>query len=308
MISIIVPAYNAEKTITRCIKSILEQSVRDFELLLIDDGSTDGTGEICDRFAEIDNRVKVFHKTNGGVSSARNLGLDNADGEWITFVDSDDYVDTEWLAIFNDRCTDYDMVVQGFICEGIAHPFPTCVTYKGDCPTGLSLLAKNEIVGYVWAKLFRHDIIKKNRLCFNKDFSIREDEDFILKYMSVSQSMICTPKAGYHYIVPDWSSKYKQQDNFYTLCSLFNSITVIYNNKFNCTWQKYLNDLDGALIFSFESHKSDRKHRVKIYQEYVGKTVLKSHINIMLKWILYIIKIPSIATYLFDLRTRFVSK
>ena len=91
-ISVIVPVYNAEKYLHRCVDSILTQTFTDFELLLINDGSKDKSGAICDEYAAKDSRVRVFHKENGGVSSARNLGLDNAKGEWITFVDSDDWI------------------------------------------------------------------------------------------------------------------------------------------------------------------------------------------------------------------------
>lgn len=91
-ISVIVPVYNTEKYLHRCIDSILAQTFTDFELLLIDDGSKDSSGTICDEYAAKDARVRVFHKENGGVSSARNLGLDQAKGEWITFVDSDDWI------------------------------------------------------------------------------------------------------------------------------------------------------------------------------------------------------------------------
>lgn len=91
-ISVIVPVYNVEKYLRKCVDSILSQTFTDFELLLIDDGSKDHSGEICDEYALQDDRVKVFHKENGGVSSARNLGIDVAKGEWITFVDADDYI------------------------------------------------------------------------------------------------------------------------------------------------------------------------------------------------------------------------
>ena len=96
-ISVIVPVYNVEKYLPRCIDSILSQTFKDFELLLIDDGSPDNCGKICDEYAAKDRRVRVFHKPNGGVSSARNLGLDKACGEWITFIDSDDYVAVDYL-------------------------------------------------------------------------------------------------------------------------------------------------------------------------------------------------------------------
>ena len=90
IISIIVPVYNTEKYLDQCIQSVLAQTYTNWELLLIDDGSTDSSGAICDKYAAEDNRIRVFHKENGGVSSARNLGLDNAQGEWISFVDADD--------------------------------------------------------------------------------------------------------------------------------------------------------------------------------------------------------------------------
>ena len=98
-ISVIVPVYNTSQFLPHCIDSILSQNFSDFELLLIDDGSTDGSGQICDAYAEKDNRIRVFHKKNGGVSSARNLGLCNAKGEWVTFVDSDDFVLNDYFSI-----------------------------------------------------------------------------------------------------------------------------------------------------------------------------------------------------------------
>ena len=96
-ITVIIPVYNAESTLRRCLDSILAQTFTDFECLLINDGSKDRSGEICEEYANKDSRVRVFHKENGGVSSARNVGLDNARGEWITFCDSDDTVMPEWI-------------------------------------------------------------------------------------------------------------------------------------------------------------------------------------------------------------------
>ena len=97
MITVIVPVYKAEKYLHRCVDSILAQTFTDFEVLLIDDGSPDRSGEICEEYAQKDARVRVFHKDNAGVSSARNLGLDNAKGEWVTFVDSDDWVHEDFI-------------------------------------------------------------------------------------------------------------------------------------------------------------------------------------------------------------------
>ena len=114
-LSIIVPVFNTEQYIPRCIGSILSQSFTDFELLLIDDGSTDGSGDICDEYAEKDNRVHVFHKENGGVSSVRNLGLDEAKGEWACFVDSDDELLPNGLQIMVDGISEeVDLVMAGY--------------------------------------------------------------------------------------------------------------------------------------------------------------------------------------------------
>ena len=101
-ISIVVPVYNVEKYLERCIDSILAQTFTDFELLLINDGSKDSSGLICDKYTEKDSRIRVFHKENEGVSRARNLGISNARGRWLCFIDSDDWVDKEYLHCFGD--------------------------------------------------------------------------------------------------------------------------------------------------------------------------------------------------------------
>ncbi len=109
--SIIVPVYNAEKTLQRCVDSILAQTFEDFELILINDGSKDQSGDICDEYAAKDSRVKTVHKTNGGVSSARNAGLRIAQGEYIAFIDSDDYIDNDYLLGFKHY--DADLIISG---------------------------------------------------------------------------------------------------------------------------------------------------------------------------------------------------
>ena len=112
-ISVIVPVYNAEKYLRRCIDSILAQTFTDFELLLIDDGSTDSSGKICDEYAKKDRRIRVFHKENGGVSSARNVGLSHLRGNWVYFVDSDDYLSPQHLQNYVNYL-DADIIYQGY--------------------------------------------------------------------------------------------------------------------------------------------------------------------------------------------------
>ena len=119
LVSIIVPVYKAEKWLHRCVDSILAQTMEDFELLLIDDGSPDRSGEICDEYAAKDLRVRVFHKENGGVSSARQKGLENAIGEYVIHCDPDDWVDTDMLMELTQyaKKTQADMVICDFYTE-----------------------------------------------------------------------------------------------------------------------------------------------------------------------------------------------
>ena len=114
MISIIVPVYNSSKVLEKCIDSILAQTYKSFELILIDDGSSDGSGKICDKYADIDDRLKVYHRANYGVSASRNFGTEKAKGEWISFIDSDDYIDTTYLeSFFPNNLIESDLVFQG---------------------------------------------------------------------------------------------------------------------------------------------------------------------------------------------------
>ena len=116
MISIIVPVYNVEPYLRKCLDSILDQTYRDLEILIIDDGSTDGSGAICDEYAGKDDRIKVFHTENNGLSAARNLGLSKAQGKFVGFVDSDDWIEPDMFGVMHTRLnkSGADMCVSGF--------------------------------------------------------------------------------------------------------------------------------------------------------------------------------------------------
>lgn len=148
-ISVIVPVYNTEKYLPRCIDSILAQTFTDFELLLIDDGSKDNSANICDEYAAKDQRVRVFHKQNGGVSSARNLGLDNASGEWVTFVDSDDWIDKFFLSIIDVDSLNADLIITAVSEEKEL----TSETY-------IKEMLMRRLPPQIWGKFFRRSVIK----------------------------------------------------------------------------------------------------------------------------------------------------
>lgn len=193
MISIIVPVYNVDKYLQRCIESILAQKFVDFELLLIDDGSKDKSGEICDNFALKDKRIKVFHKENGGVSSARNLGIAKAQGEWITFIDSDDWVSEDYLSSFS---TDCDLCVQGYYCGENAIRYDEIFI---DHNPGAYYLYKGYVFG-PYCKLFKASLIRDGHVLFDETMALGEDILFLMEYILLCKTMRVVGACGYHYI------------------------------------------------------------------------------------------------------------
>ena len=175
-ISIIVPVYNTEKYLRRCVDSILAQTFTDFELLLINDGSTDSSGAICDEYTQKDSRVRVFHKENGGVSSACNLGLDNARGEWITFEDSDDTLPVNALEDIY-RNDSEDLIVSAFyrINSKIKTDIEwKCGTiFKDDFNNFLSLNLNNTLFRTPWAKMYRTELIHLNKIRMDESLSVK---------------------------------------------------------------------------------------------------------------------------------------
>lgn len=274
-ISVIVPVYNSEKTLNRCVDSILSQTFSDFELLLVDDGSTDYSGMMCNDYALKDHRVHVFHKKNGGVSSARNLGLDHANGQWITFCDSDDYVDDNWLSTFVKHCKkNVELVVQS---TGISNK-TTYSSFEGTVSDFLESFYDANIIGYVWNKLFRKDIIVTDRLHFDESLTFLEDETFVCKYLQHINHVTFIPKITYHYEIPDFRNKYKG-DNFepyytiYGIIELINSKTPMPN-----TIEHYIKLLRRSLFDSFLKRHSNRMNKLLRYQQILANNsnVLKS--------------------------------
>ncbi|MEE1226668.1 MAG: glycosyltransferase family 2 protein [Bacteroidales bacterium] len=196
-ISVIVPVYKVEQYLHRCIDSILSQSFTDFELLLIDDGSPDNCGKICDEYAQKDSRVRVFHKPNGGVSSARNLGLDNAKGEWMAFIDSDDYVENEYL----EELLSYETNTSADII--------TSIKILDTTNNSVTLQRKEfgslfSVYGFdknctPWGKLLRKDIISNNNLKFNTRVHLGEDAMFVLSYLLDADKITLISSNKYNY-------------------------------------------------------------------------------------------------------------
>ncbi len=201
-ISVIVPVYNAEKYLRRCIDSILAQTFTDFELLLIDDGSKDKSGEICDEYARKDNRVKVFHKENGGVSSARQCGLDNTTGSYVIHADPDDWCDKDMLELMyaNAVSQKADMVICDYWMslknrEIYIYQNPQ----KLEARNVQNKIFRQELFGSCWNKLINIEIIRKYGIHFPQNINLWEDAFFHCSLLMYNIKISYLNKAFYHY-------------------------------------------------------------------------------------------------------------
>ncbi len=207
-VSIIIPVYNAEKQLERCIESVLKQDYTDFELLLINDGSSDKSGDICERYATSDARIRVVHKENTGVSDSRNLGISMAKGEFLQFLDSDDWITPEATGL----------LVRGaekFNCEMVIAEFYRVVgerlARKGDIQEDIVMDREEFAVhmmnnpadfyyGVLWNKLYRRDIIVDNALRMDKEISWCEDFIFNMQYIRYVKKVYALQVPIYYYV------------------------------------------------------------------------------------------------------------
>lgn len=206
MTSIIVPVYNAEKTLKRCVDSLLCQSTADYEIILVNDGSTDSSLSILNEYAQKDKRVKIINKPNGGVSSARNAGIEAAQGEYIMFVDADDFVDKEYVEAMLDAPKS-DLVYSGVISyndttqkiDGTIVEFEEMRIVPGitdaDCVTRNNILA----VGYPYGKLFVRRLILEHNIRFDTRIRNHEDHLFCLQYVSHCKTIALVKKNTYYW-------------------------------------------------------------------------------------------------------------
>ena len=207
-VSIIVPVYNARQTIRRCVDSVLRQDFPDFELLLVDDGSTDGSGALCDEYARRDPRVRVMHRENGGVSAARNDALDRARGVFLQFLDSDDWLtpDAAKLLVRTAREHSCDLVIADFYRvsgDWVSHKGGIDDTAVMSREVFASHMMENPAAyyyGVLWNKLYRRDIVERHRL--RMDAGIRWCEDFLfnLEYVLHARTFVALRAPVYYYV------------------------------------------------------------------------------------------------------------
>ena len=242
LISVIVPVYNSEKYLHRCIDSILSQTHTDFELLLINDGSTDNSGIICDEYAAKDSRIRVFHKSNGGVSSARNLGLDHAKGKYISFVDSDDETYPNYLSVLFQNINKCDLSYIGILKYDVALQKTGEWTHFEEQiiridQTDEELIVKNNLleVGYPYGKLFHQKIIETYNIRFDERISYQEDLIFTLQYISKCKTVYVSKEYGYiWYIQPNNNSLSHRLLDWNQLILVAHISNELFDNLFKC--------------------------------------------------------------------------
>lgn len=197
-ISIIVPVYNAEVYLERCIESVLSQTYQNIELVLVDDGSTDSSRKICDKYIERQN-VVILYKENGGVSSARNAGLLLASGDYIGFVDSDDYVEKNMFELMHDGIRNADLCMCGYFKNKDKYAGVTEKQIAGRMSAVKCVIEGEGFKGYLWNKLFKKTVIDKYQLHFMTDIYICEDLLFCISYMDKINRVCLLPDVLYHY-------------------------------------------------------------------------------------------------------------
>lgn len=207
LVSVIVPVYNTEKYLSTCINSILNQTIDNYEIILVDDGSIDLSSEICEEYSKANDNIKYCRQKNQGVSSARNKGLNNAIGEWVTFIDSDDYVEPDYLEnlikLTDNHC---DFIQSGIIffnsnSDNIIgnERLEEGVYLLHNNPDNCFKIATMPLITSPVSKLYRRSILNNHHIRFNRMLSYGEDRDFNLNYLQYSQCVKTSVYLGYHY-------------------------------------------------------------------------------------------------------------
>ena len=254
MVSIIVPVYNGEKYLARCIESLVSQTYKDIEVIIIDDGSKDDSAKIAQDYAEKDQRITLLTKENSGVSDARNIGMDKAKGEYIVFVDCDDYADEEYVEHLVSLISQgADMGICGWKKESEEGRIKQrCEivdgTYNSD-ETLSYLVSLNYIQGYPFGKILRADIIRKNNLIEDNSIALFEDLVFNCEYAKRCEKIIInTNYCDYHYVLHDDSSRNSS----------------ILAEKFNVKWISEITALEKILNIVGDSKAARKRVRARI--------------------------------------------
>ena len=260
MVSIIVPVYNAQDSLERCLMSIIRQRYPQWELVLVDDGSQDDSLEICKRYSNMDSRIQVIHTDKCGVSSARNTGMENAQGEYIVFVDSDDMIHPDFLSecLSNKE----DLTVTNYIKPSKIDS----LHYKEDHP---ELIFQQRGVRTVWGKVFVRKIIEDHHIRFDTNIRYGEDTIFVLQYCLHIKTIAYVFQHLYEYEKPPYYAFFKYKttlDEYLNILSILQELTlrlraksynvdVLYAKNVNAICGSYIVSLYCAGCYSYKERK-----------------------------------------------------
>lgn len=291
-LSIIIPVYNAKSHLSQCVNSILSQSYKDYELILIDDGSTDHSIDLCDSYAANTEFVHVFHKPNGGVSSARNLGIKKAQGNFLLFIDSDDWLEANSLALLmQQRMADLTFFGSIVHCQNNEYTY-----YKLDANSyynfsevqqGLVNLISNprhpDYLGFTWNKIFKNSIIKKHNLCFIENLSYREDEIFTLQYAAACNNLITLPNIVYNYrkSTTGLTNKKRNKQDFLLLSHAYQNCATLFTDS---KLKKYINLQIAKFLLDVIKRTKDTQTRNAVINElwdhYYSQKIISSELQV----------------------------
>ena len=212
LISIVIPIYNVEKYLVKCIESIINQTYDNLEIILVNDGSPDNSPAICAYYAKLDSRITIINKVNGGLSDARNVGLEKAKGEYIVFVDGDDYIEINTIekAYSSIKINDSDLAIWGYIAEYVdrheniekveIHSIQDANYDNRNFEEIKLSIEKTNLIGYAWNKMYRTENIRKNNLIFVKGLSLVEDMVFNSEMLKHSEKIVFLSDPLTHYM------------------------------------------------------------------------------------------------------------
>ena len=251
-VSIIIPIYNADRYLRQCLESVNNQSFTRWECILVDDGSSDSSSDICKEFVANDERFKLIQKTNGGVSSARNTGIDKSMGTWLFFSDADDTLDVHCLEVlYNAVENETEFVMAGYskMSESgeIKESYPNTAFCEISTIDAIKQVYQPTLLsyqGYLWCKLFRADIVKNDTIRFNERIYFNEDRLFIIQYLCRLQGAIqFSTTSVYNYIE--------------RASGAVNSVNLYYNRKFVTDFEAFVLMRDE--IFSYTEDRCIRQ-------------------------------------------------
>lgn len=271
-VSIVIPVYNAENSIRQCLDSVIAQTYDDWECIIVDDGSKDTSRVICDKYIKNDTRFHVYHKDNGGVSSARNSGIEESTGEYLMFIDSDDCLTEDCLTtLFAKRDSMPDLTIFSFnkitsLNDVIVKKLKPSVAYNRKDVLSVALALKendytSEAFCFSWNKIFKSSIIKKNSVRFPQDITLREDEIFVYRYLLHCNSLQIITNVLYNYKVAITGLTHRKGTpmEYYALANhIINASTEL-----NCNKKIMQIQYGRALLYMFYAFTIANKKKIK---------------------------------------------